>query len=210
MTLKDFHFMRKAMIKILNISKEEPYKIFRRYFDKALKAKQKNIEAISVSSFNKENNEVESRYVNLKYLIEDEWIFFSNFKSRKALDFKGHDQVSVLFHWSNIDTQIRMKAKIKKASSKISDEHFLNRDIKKNALAISSNQSQEINSYSDVIKNYELTLKNINNESRPSFWGGYSFTPYYFEFWEGHESRINKRMSFTLNNLVWNKKILQP
>ena len=38
--------MRKAMIKILNISKEEPYKIFRRYFDKALKAKQKNIEAI--------------------------------------------------------------------------------------------------------------------------------------------------------------------
>ena len=73
-----------------------------------------------------------------------------------------------------------------------------------------SNQSQEINSYSDVIKNYELTLKNINNESRPSFWGGYSFTPYYFEFWEGHESRINKRMSFTLNNLVWNKKILQP
>ena len=31
---------------------------------------------------------------------------------------------------------------------------------------------------------------------RPDFWGGYSFIPYYFEFWQGHENRLNKRHVF--------------
>ena len=198
------------MIQIFDISIEKPYEVFTRYYDKALEAEQRNIEAISISSFNKEKNEVESRYVNLKYILKDEWIFFSNYKSRKATDFKSHNQISVLFYWSNIDTQIRMKAKIKKASSDISDNHFLNRDIKKNALAVSSYQSKQIDSYADVIKNYQLSFKNIKNEPRPSFWGGYSFTPYYFEFWEGHKSRINKRISYRFDDEDWNKKILQP
>ena len=36
-------------------------------------------------------------------------------------------------------------------------------------------------------------IKDLNLFDRPSNWGGYSFKPYYFEFWEGHKSRLNKR-----------------
>ena len=44
----------------------------------------------------------------------------------------------------------------------------------------------------------------------PDYWGGFSFVPYYFEFWEGNESRINKRESFILVDDNWNKSNLQP
>ena len=69
-------------------------------------------------------SEVEARYVNLKYIANNEWIFFSNYNSPKAQQFKSHNQVSVLIFWPSINTQIRMKALISKLLLEFSDEHF--------------------------------------------------------------------------------------
>ena len=199
------------MIKIIEVNKSKPYKVFQNYYNLAMDKDQHNIEAISISSFNKSLNEVQSRYVNLKYILGDEWIFFSNYKSEKAESFHKHNQVSALFYWSEINTQIRIKALIKKTNKEFSDKHFLNRSNEKNALAISSSQSERINSYQDVIKNYQTILNEKTSLSvRPDYWGGYSFIPYYFEFWEGHQSRLNKREVFIQNNNEWESFILQP
>ena len=53
-------------------------------------------------------------------------------------------------------------------------------------------------------------LKNDDLKKCPEFWGGYSFTPYYFEFWEGHESRLNKREAYEKSDDSWKHLILQP
>ena len=94
------------MINLEKISEKEPYKVFLDYHNAAKLNGQKNVEAISISSFNFENNQVESRYVNLKYIIDEEWIFFSNYNSKKASDFSSHDQISVLFYWDLLNVQI--------------------------------------------------------------------------------------------------------
>ena len=201
------------MIKISQINSGKPYKEFQKYYDNALSNDQKNIEAIVISSLNKSLNEVESRFVNLKYIVNDEWIFFSNYQSNKAANFKSHDQISALFYWNAIDVQIRIKAKIKKSSSNLSNRHFRNRSHEKNALAISSSQSEPVKSYDDVIYEYNKVLNSDKKllSERPDYWGGYSFKPYYFEFWKGHESRINKRTIFELSdNKDWFHSLLQP
>ena len=198
------------MIKIIKLDPSKPYDEFAKYYKKALKKNQPAIEAIAISSFNSPAKEVESRYVNLKYILGDEWIFFTNYESRKSKDFQNHKQISALFYWSKIDTQIRIKAKIKKTSNSFSDTHFSKRSKEKNALAISSRQSLPINSYEDVIKNYDSTYKtNINLDKRPEYWGGFSFVPYYFEFWIGHESRINKREVYSFEDGKWKNYYLQ-
>ena len=115
------------MIKFLNLSSEKPYLQFKSAYQAALGNGQKGIEAISVSSFNKEANEVEARYVNLKYIDANEWIFFSNYNYPKGCQFESHNQVSVLIYWASTNTQIRMKAKISKTSAKFSDQHFQGR-----------------------------------------------------------------------------------
>ena len=199
------------MINFLNLSPEKPFIIFQSLYQKAIDNGQKGIEAISVSSYNQPLKEVEARYVNLKYIDNNEWIFFSNYLSPKANQFESHNQVSVLIYWASINTQIRMKAKIFKTSSEFSDEHFQGRTKEKNALAISSNQSQVIDSFDEVTKNFHETLQIMTSETpRPDFWGGYSFIPYYFEFWEGHNSRINKRKFYELKNQDWKDGFLQP
>ena len=199
------------MIKFTNLSEERPYKEFKKSYEEAVDKKQSAIEAVSISSYNNELNEVESRFVNLKYVVKDEWIFFSNYNSAKSKSFKLHPQISAVFYWKKINTQIRIKAKIYKTSEEFSDKHFASRSTEKNALAISSNQSNRINSYQEVVDNYNLALKNYENElKRPEYWGGFSFTPYYFEFWEGNEYRINKREVFSLKGNDWENFLLQP
>lgn len=198
------------MIQFKNLNQEEPYLLFKSKYDEAYSAGQKVIEAISISTFENKTNEVDSRFVNLKFVSENEFIFFSNYKSPKANSFETHNQIAALIYWSSINVQIRMKAKIKKMSNDYNQRYFENRSKKKNALAISSNQSKPINSYKQVIENYNKSLNNDNLKKCPEYWGGYSFTPYYFEFWEGHELRLNKREIFEKIDGCWRHSFVQP
>tara|TARA_B100000989_G_scaffold291990_1_gene267245 strand:+ start:952 stop:1548 length:597 start_codon:yes stop_codon:yes gene_type:complete len=198
------------MIDFINIDNSEPYKKFYYFYQLAYKNKQKSIEAISISSFNKEINEVDSRFVNLKFIMNNKFIFFSNYNSPKAVAFNSHSQISALIFWPSINIQIRIKAKIKKTSNEYNQKYFFDRSEEKNALAISSKQSKPINSYDLVKENYNKSLKNNDLKKCPEYWGGYSFTPNYFEFWEGHESRVNKREIFNKIDGVWKQSFLQP
>ena len=123
------------MIEFINLSSEKPYNHFKILYQEALANEQKGIEAISVSSYNQKKSEVEARYVNLKYISNNEWIFFSNYNSPKAQQFNSHNQVSVLIFWPTINTQIRMKASISKTSTEFSDEHFKLRTKEKNDIS---------------------------------------------------------------------------
>ena len=198
------------MIQFNNLNQEIPYLFLKEKYDEALNAGQRGIEAISISSYNKEISEVDSRYVNLKFISNDEFVFFSNYDSPKAFSFNSHNQIAALLYWPSVNVQIRMRAKIKKTSNEYNQKYFFDRSEEKNALAISSNQSKPIDSYNQVKENYNKSLKNDDLKKCPEFWGGYSFIPYYFEFWEGHESRLNKREVFEKNDDSWKHLILQP
>ena len=198
------------MITFQKISNQEPYIILKRKYEEAILANQSSIEAISISSFSPEKNEVDSRFVNLKFIDNDQFIFFTNYESPKSNQFDSHDQISAVMFWSKINLQIRIKAKIIKVSNDYSRDYFKSRSKGKNALAISSNQSKEINSYELVRTHYEEVLARENLTICPDYWGGFSFTPYYFEFWEGDKLRLNKREAFNLVKNSWHKSILQP
>ena len=198
------------MIVFKNLNIAEPYQKFKRLYDKAFEKKQNVIQAICISSFSNKSNEVDSRFVNLKSIDNADFIFFSNYDSPKSYQFESHNQVSAVIYWPSINIQIRVKAKIKKVSREYSDEYFKVRSREKNALAISSLQSQYIDSYDSVVDNFNKVLENSNTSIRPEYWGGYMFTPYEFEFWEGHDSRLNKRDLYSLKDDDWDHLILQP
>ena len=199
------------MIQFNNLNQEIPYQLLKEKYDEAFDLGQKGIEAISISSFNKEISEVDSRYVNLKFISNDEFIFFfSNYDSPKASSFNSHSQIAALIYWPSINVQIRMKAQIKKTTNEFNQKYFFDRSEEKNALAISSNQSKKIGSFEQVKKNYNRSLKNDDLKECPRYWGGYSFKPYEIEFWEGNEFRLNKRNLYTKDNTGWNHFILEP
>ena len=198
------------MISFINDNPSQPYIQFRYEYFKALEHQQDVIEAVNISSFNKRISEVDSRFVNLKFIDGEKFIFFTNYSSPKSIAFNSHNQIAATFYWSSTNVQIRMKATISKTSYKYNKKYFQERDYKKNALAISSDQSNSADSFKVIKENYEKCLISNDLTICPDFWGGYSFIPYYFEFWKGHESRLNNREAYKKNGDNWEHFILQP
>ena len=181
------------MIIFNNKDSSKPYSIFHEYYLKALENNQPNADAICVSSYSKEHNFVDSRFVNLKLIDGEDFIFFSNYNSPKARQYDSHNQISISIFWHSINIQVRLKAIIKKTSNDFNQLYFKNRSQEKNALAISSFQSKPISSFQEVKDKYQNILKHSDVGKCPDYWGGYSFKPYVFEFWEGNKFRLNKR-----------------
>lgn len=198
------------MIKFINISNSEPYQKLYSLYQSALSKGQQVIEAVCISSYSKDEKEVDARFVNLNCVDEDKLIFFTNYKSPKSIQFRSHNQIALTFYWTSINVQIRIKGRVSMLDKNRSNNHFEKRDYRKNALAIASKQSQEIKTYEDFIDIYNNILANNDLKKRPDYWGGYSVLPYYFEFWEGHESRVNKRIAYNLNDKDWKSSFLQP
>lgn len=198
------------MIKFINNSEIKPFVVFKKNYDKALDAKQKLIEGISIASYDLKNQIVDSRYVNLKYVDNQKLIFFTNYNSPKAMQFKSHNQIAGNILWNTINFQIRLKGYIKKTSTEFNLNYFKNRSLEKNALAISSDQSKKISSYDEVIKRYHKVFDEEELTKCPEYWGGYEIRPYYFEFWSGDSKRLNKRISYELVDGNWIESFLQP
>lgn len=198
------------MIKFQNNCDSEPYKLLRYFYDLAEKSNQESIDAFLISSYSMKNKEVDARFVNLKFVIDKDFIFFSNYESPKAMQFRNHNQVAAVIYWNSINTQVRLKGKIEKTSKDFNQNYFKSREKHKNALAISSKQSLPVKSYNLVKENYNNILSDEDLTICPEYWGGFSLRPYYFEFWEGNNSRINKRVCFKNIEDEWQKSLLQP
>ena len=199
------------MINIIDLNASAPYKNIKKLYEKAFKLKQKNIDAMLVASFDSKKNCPDARFINLKYIHGSNFIFFSNYNSPKARQFESNNRISSVIFWNKINIQIRMQGKILKTDHKFNQKYFKTRNINKNALSISSNQSNKIKNYDEVNKKYLDTLNNSKDLTVcPDHWGGFCFIPDYFEFWEGHESRINKREVFDKTDGVWKHSFLQP
>lgn len=202
------------IIKLIDFDKDlnQPSKKFQELYIKALDKKQPNCNAACVATCNKETLRVTSRFVNIKYISKNKYIFFSNYNSRKALDISSNKNVSCVFFWPSINTQIRIEGNINKSPESFSDTHFNKRSHEKNSLAISSYQSSEVDSYNTVIKNYKHIYNSYDQETkRPQYWGGYEIIPNYFEFWEGNINRLNKREVHKISDSGdWEISYLQP
>ena len=198
------------MIEFKALSKEEPYTLFKKKYDEAEENKQRGINIISISSYDSKKRQVDSRYVNLKFIENQSFIFFTNYNSPKSIAFQSHNQISALIYWHSTNTQIRMRAEIIKTSRKYNLEYFKYRSKEKNALAISSNQSNPIESYNQVKENFDKSLKNDDLKKCPKYWGGFAFMPYEIEFWEGTDFRLNKRNLYKKEHNKWNQYTLEP
>ncbi len=197
------------MIEINNRINSEPISLFEKLYKKANDENQLAIQAACLST-NSAKNRIRSRFINIKYIKDNNFIFFTNYESDKANEIDVNPNVALNFYWNSIDVQVRIEGNITKTSDTFSDEHWKKRTKAKNALAVSSNQSKKIKSYDLVLENHSYALQQENIINRPYYWGGYELKANYYEFWEGHISRINKRKVYKIKGNEWQSFILQP
>ena len=154
---------------------------------------------------------IRQRFVLLKGVSEDGFVFFTNYNSDKAAALAQNDRSSMLFPWNELDRQVSVSGKVEKITESESDAYFAARPRASQIAAWTSQQSQPIASRAALEAQYQATLERFdgNDVARPPHWGGFKLVPERIEFWQGGEDRLHDRFVYQYTN-GWNRSRLQP
>ncbi len=153
------------------------------------------------------------RTVLLKYYDERGYVFFTNYKSRKAQEMEANPQVCMMLPWLNLERQIIVYGKAEKISRTETLKYFLTRPRESQLGAWVSHQSKAISARKLMLmKLAELKNKFAHGEvPLPDFWGGYRIVPTQMEFWQGGAGRVHDRFMYSLQaDGSWSLHRLQP
>lgn len=193
-----------------NDAPTDPIVLFETWFEQASKAECPEPNAMVLATADTSGNP-SARVVLLKGISQGDFCFFTNYESQKGLELAKRPQAALLFHWHELERQVRINGNVLKLTPAESDEYFFQRPPASRIGAWASPQSQEIESRA-FLEQEELRFKQKfgENPPRPAQWGGYRLNPKKIEFWQGRPSRLHDRILYTKTESTWRISRLAP
>lgn len=185
-----------------------PFELFKSWFENALNSNILDANAMVLSTV--KDNRPSSRIVLLKAIEDGSFVFFTNYKSKKAQEIAANENASLLFYWPQLEQQIRIEGRVTRVSASASDEYFYSRPLASQAGAIVSQQSEVLADKASLIKDMEALIQHKDSLQRPAHWGGFQLIADYFEFWQGRPSRLHDRLVYKKQNQGWKLERLYP
>ncbi|MDE0518428.1 MAG: pyridoxamine 5'-phosphate oxidase [Bdellovibrionales bacterium] len=159
----------------------------------------------SVSSYGKLR--VSSRVVLLKEIQEDQFIFYTNYKSLKGRQLRFRQPCALNFYWPFLKKHIRLEGVTKKIDRSLSLKYWKSRPRESQISQYISQQSEKLENRSVLEKKWQETQKEFYGKEIPcpSHWGGVAFHPNLIEFWIEKPHRLHDRLLFK-NKFFFKKK----
>lgn len=188
-----------------------PFTLFEEWFLDAESADIKDFNAMTLATADNDG-QPNARIVLLKNVSEGGFTFFTNYSSKKGEELLENDKACLVFFWSKLERQIRIRGTVKKVSQQESEEYYQKRPVGSRLGAWASEQSKAIPNREYLEKRVEeYTEKYGETPPLPEFWGGYRLIPHEIEFWQGRSSRLHDRILYTSdNNKAWKTSRLSP
>lgn len=139
-----------------------------------------------------------SRTVLLKEFKEDEFVFYTNYESRKSQEIIDNPHVSITTYWKELERQVTIEGIIEKISEERSELYFASRSRESQLSAWSSKQGKPIASRSELLEEYDRYEKEFEGKKipKPPFWGGFKLIPNCYFFWQGRANRLHDRFRY--------------
>ena len=107
--------------------------------------------ALNLSSVSPEG-QPSSRMVLLKRLSDEGLVFFTDYDGKKSKEIISNNKAAINFWWAKTNKQIRIEGACTKVSNKESDDYFYSRPRGSQISALTSKQSETLESYEDLVK----------------------------------------------------------
>ncbi len=188
-----------------------PMTLFNQWFEAAVKSELSEVNAMTLATA-APDGKPSARTVLLKGFDEKGFVFYTNYKGRKAAEIEKNPFAALLIFWKELERQVRIEGKVEKVSAVESDEYFNSRPLESKMSAIVSKQSQPVESRQQLEQLWvEFLKKNYDKDiHRPDYWGGYRVFPEKIEFWQGRPNRLHDRILFSRKGNEWKIERLQP
>jgi len=191
---------------------EDPLQLFDIWMAEALTNESAEPTAMTLSTADP-NGTPSSRIVLLKGLENGEFLFFSNYHSRKGRELNDNPHAALLFFWPLTERQVRITGRVRTLTSGESFAYFRTRPYESRIGAHASRQSEVIPDRTwleDRVSSLEQKYPEGADIPLPDHWGGYAVYPERIEFWQGREGRLHDRIEYLRKKDNWTFHRLSP
>ena len=141
------------------------------------------------------------RWVRLTQ-VDRGFVFFTDYRSRKATDLAVNPQAALCFGWLELARQVRVDGIVSKLSAVESDSYFARQPRSLQLLAMASDQRSVIPDREILRQRIRLTESEFAGRQIPRArdWGGYRLIPEEIEFWQGRDDNLHDRFRYRRNS----------
>jgi pyridoxamine 5'-phosphate oxidase len=188
-----------------------PMRQFARWFGDAHRAELLEPNAMTLATATPDG-EPSARIVLLKGADERGFAFFTDYRSRKGQDLEANPRAALVFHWGELERQVRITGAVSRVSREESKTYFRSRPRGSRLGAWTSQQSSVIPSREALEERLGKIAARFDGSDvpLPPHWGGFRVRPDTIEFWQGRESRLHDRIRYVREGGVWRIERLSP
>src|SRR5258706_8946743 len=152
-----------------------------------------------------------ARIVLLKGVERAGFVFYTNYRSRKARELEAGGAPCLVFLWSQLERQVRIDGTVERVDAHDSDAYFTSRPLGARLSPSASPQSERVPSRGTLEAAMAQARRRYGDAPpRPPHWGGYRVIPRAIEFWQGRADRLHDRLLYTQSNGGWQIERLAP
>ena len=154
-----------------------------------------------------------SRMVLLKGCDERGFVFYTNYRSRKAIEIEGNPAVSLQFPWVALERQVVVTGDAERISRADTEAYFRTRPYPSQLGAWASPQSAVVADREQLDRAYAEVAASFPEGHEvpvPDHWGGYLVRPRTVEFWQGRVGRLHDRLRYRETADGWVVERLAP
>lgn len=189
----------------------DPFTMFAGWFEQAVAAEALEPNAMVLATATP-GGAPSARVVLLKGVDGRGFVFFTDHRSRKAVEAEANPRAALVFYWPEVERQVRITGTVSRVSREETEAYFRTRPLGSRMGAWASVQSSVI-SGRDAL---EARLREIEGRyvgadvPTPPHWGGYRLDPDEVEFWQGRASRLHDRLRYRRAGGAWLLERLSP
>jgi pyridoxamine 5'-phosphate oxidase len=191
---------------------DDPWPLWERWLAEAIESGLREPNAMIASTVSADG-QPSSRMVLLKGVDERGFVFYTNYRSRKAGELDSNPRASLLFPWHELERQVIVCGDVARTSVAESEEYFAKRPLGSQVGAWASDQSRPLASRAELEARVSAAMQSFHGKPvpLPPTWGGFRVRPTTIEFWQGRPSRLHDRLRYTLSaDGTWRRERLFP
>jgi pyridoxamine 5'-phosphate oxidase len=189
----------------------DPIAQFERWFAQATAADVPEPNAMTLATCGADGRP-SARIVLLKSVDRRGFVFYTDYRSRKAADLTVNPRAALVFLWKEIERQVRIEGDVTTIASDESEAYFRTRPLGSRFSAWASRQSAVIPDRDALDRSVDLVRARFpdGDVPLPEHWGGYRLAPSMLELWQGRPDRMHDRIRYRRDGETWVVERLSP